>query len=470
MTALWLGLLLTAAPAPAAPPEKSIAPVAVMPFKDLTGDPQLAWLSQGVAETMMVDLRKGSQLQVVEREQLHHALEELKLQGAHATDEASAARLGKMVGARTVVLGSYQLAGEQLRIVARFVDVETGVVREAAKVTGPVEEVFALQDQIVVKLAGTPFGDAVKRVKAKPKKTLQAYKLYAQSFTVMSDADRQGLLESALKEDPDFRYAADDLLELQDRIARLSAADQKIATAQAEAQRAKMKDPKGTAQERLTAAMQLVGQDQAQRRYRAGLRDTAWILASDLPDDETYRVRQFALFTRMNLYAQLKETALAMQVAENFMKTYPGSVYFQGAQSMLMVWSSERARQLEEDRTFPAKLELVRHRVADEQARAQREPRPGQRFDWQNAPCDTMESAGQHAAAAACLQQMLDHRLPDEVLKPRYDGVRVRLIREATAAGEFEVARRAIEQFQKDDPETALRFSMGLQLMALPAD
>lgn len=470
MISLTLALLLAAAPAPAPASDKPLAPVAVMPFKDLTNDPELAWLSVGIAETMTVDLRKGSQLQVVERDQLNHALAELKLQGLKPTDESSASKLGKMVGARTVVLGSYQAVDRQLRIVARFVDVETGVVREAAKVTGPTEQVFELQDAIVVKLAGTPFKDAVKRQKQKPKKTLAAYKLYAQSFTVMSDADRAQLLQSALKEDPDFTYAAEDLFDLQDRLKRLTSANAAAVSKNIEAQRAIVSDAGRTPQERLQAAMQLLGAEAADRRHRAILRDSAWILGSDLPDGPPYNIRQYALFSRINAYQALKEQSLAMQAAENFMQQYPGSMYFTGVQAELNAWMMMQATHLEKQRTYEAQLALKRQSIENERSRARAPVPPHRQFSWQEEPCDVMEDHEQYDAAARCYRELLTHRIDAPELAQRYDGVRVRLIRAETDAGQFEAARRDIEAFQKDEPDVALRFGMNMYLLGLPND
>jgi len=475
MIALPLALFLAAAPAPV--PDKPAAPYAVMPFKDLSGDAELAWLSVGIAETMMADLQKGSHLEVVERNQLNHALAELALQGLKTTDESNATKLGKMVGARTVVLGSYQKAGDQVRIVARMVDVETGVVRDAAKVTGKQKDIFELQDAIVVKLAGTPFDDAVKKHRRKqakqPEKMLKAYRLYAQSFTIMSDVERAVVLENALKEDPDFIYAAEDLLDLQDRIKRLSDAHEVAVTKQIEALRTKMKDGSGQPQARLTSAMQLLGAESASRRYHAELRDSEWIIQSKLPDDGQYNIRQFALFQRMMAYSQLKEEGLAMQVAENFMSLYPASMYFTGVQSMLNNWISERARALDEDRKFPAELALKEQQIQhekDQYAKNGREPSPNTAFGWQNDRCDLMEGRNQHQAAVRCYQDMLAHPIDAPELKQRYFSVRIWLIREAANAAEFETARRECERFQKEEPEAAMRYSIGSQLLSLPTD
>ena len=456
-------MVLLCAAAPTARP-----PIAVMPFKDLTGTSELKWLSVGIAETMAVDLKKGSHLAVVERDQLDHALAELALQGLKS-DESSAAKLGKMVGARTVVLGSYQKVEKELRIVARMVDVETGVVTDAAKVTGGIGDVFALQDAIVVKLAGTPVQDAARHFKSKPKKSVEAYRLYAMSFTAASDVERANLLAGALKEDPDFVYAAEDLFELQDRLKRFADAHHQAIDKQIAAFQKTARDASKPETERLTAAMQLLGAELGARRLHQVLRDSAWMLGSDLPDDEQYRIRAYAQFCRVSAYQQLHEQGLAMQAAETLMERYPGSPYFVGAQSLLASFSSQRARELEEERTYPARLEAKRQEIAKERAEA-RNVIPHRELTWQTEPCQLMSSGNQHADAEACYRAVLDHKLPAPELVERYRGLRLTFIREAIDARHFDLARREAGAFLKDDPDGALRMYVNLIAQSLPED
>src|SRR5579859_6123034 len=125
-----------------------------MPFKNLNADASVDWLKVGIAETMIWDLKKSGKLPVVERDQLDKAIAEITLQGAKSTEDSTAAQVGKMVGAKTVVVGGFQKAGKEIRITARYVAVETGVVLDTAKTTGPMSNIFALQDEITARLLG----------------------------------------------------------------------------------------------------------------------------------------------------------------------------------------------------------------------------------------------------------------------------------------------------------------------------
>lgn len=74
---------------------------------------------------------------LVERERLLAVLQELNLGSSQLADEATGLRLGKLVGARLMLFGSYQVVAAQMRIDLRLVDVETGRVINAAEKTVP---------------------------------------------------------------------------------------------------------------------------------------------------------------------------------------------------------------------------------------------------------------------------------------------------------------------------------------------
>ena len=80
-------------------------------------------------------LKKKGEYTVVERERLLLALEELRLGTTKLVDETTRLKLGKMLGARLMVFGGYQIIGNQIRIDLRMVEVETGKIKKAAEKT-----------------------------------------------------------------------------------------------------------------------------------------------------------------------------------------------------------------------------------------------------------------------------------------------------------------------------------------------
>ncbi len=114
--------------------------VAVLDFANLSHDADLAWLSTGIAETVTSDLGAYKVLRVVDRVGVGEA--------GRRTD-GSLAAIARELGVQLVVVGSYQRAGDRLRINARIVEVATGADLADAKVDGRLEDIFELQDRIV---------------------------------------------------------------------------------------------------------------------------------------------------------------------------------------------------------------------------------------------------------------------------------------------------------------------------------
>lgn len=120
--ALWLAAPLTARAEPGA--------VAVLYF-DNTGNPELEPLKVGLAELLIADLQGTPEVDVVERTRLQEVLNELDLGHSGVVDPATAARVGKVLGARWLVLGSYfELLGT-LQVSAKLVEVETSAIVHA---------------------------------------------------------------------------------------------------------------------------------------------------------------------------------------------------------------------------------------------------------------------------------------------------------------------------------------------------
>ena len=137
-------LLLLLRPAAAAAPRS----LAVAPFENHTSDPQMTPLGRGLAEMLITDLAQVAGLQVVERSRLAEIQQELQLQQSAWADPASAAKLGKGVGASFILVGSLAAVAPTMRIDARIVDVQSGKVKFARSASGPTAEFFLLEKEI----------------------------------------------------------------------------------------------------------------------------------------------------------------------------------------------------------------------------------------------------------------------------------------------------------------------------------
>ena len=148
MTGLAASCLVAAAcagtppvPASTEPAEARLFTVAVLPFENSTISPipELSGLEQTIGDAITEGLIGQPGLKLVDRDAIDKVLQELSLGGRALTDPATRLEIGKLLGARYLILGGYTAFGKTLRMDARIVEVETGIVVDALTQTGPVD-------------------------------------------------------------------------------------------------------------------------------------------------------------------------------------------------------------------------------------------------------------------------------------------------------------------------------------------
>ncbi len=142
----------------------------------------MAWLSSGIAETVTNDLRATSPLRIIDRVRVVEAV-----QRAGADLSALRAELHLDLA----VVGSFQRAGDRLRITARVVDAARGEALADAKADGPLEQVFDLQDRIVAQFAETlGNGDrTTSRGRIGETSSLEAYRAFTEGRVRLESLD-----------------------------------------------------------------------------------------------------------------------------------------------------------------------------------------------------------------------------------------------------------------------------------------
>lgn len=196
--------------------------VAVLYF-DYTGKTaELEVLRKGLAQMLISDLSGSDTVRVVERDRLEEVLAEQKLQTSAKIDPKSAVKLGKLLGARYLVLGGYfDLAGA-LRVDARVVEVETGRVLKAFGASAapgdflPVEQTIAggLGQWFAANLTAAPA--PTPRKPAKPPAALKTRTAvaYSEALAMIDRGDKaraKNALAAVVKDQPDFALASLDL-------------------------------------------------------------------------------------------------------------------------------------------------------------------------------------------------------------------------------------------------------------------
>ena len=157
--------------------------LAVMDFANLSADPEVAWLGAGIAETVTSDLASLDRFRVIDR---WRVLEAVRRTGGGVHD------VGAALGAKVMVTGSFQRGGPNLRITARLVDLERGDVLADAKVDGPLETVFSLQDAIGRSFArdlGLSVAPDTARVGIRETTSLEAYRAYMEGWLKLESMD-----------------------------------------------------------------------------------------------------------------------------------------------------------------------------------------------------------------------------------------------------------------------------------------
>ena len=205
----------TAARAAAAPPVGNS--IAVMTFTNITREPTDEWIGSGIAETVSADLKNIHGLNVIGRERIYDALRNLQSSETAGVDDRFTIEIGRGLGARWIVSGGYQRFGEQIRITARFVEVQTGVVLRNVKIDGGLPQIFTLQDRIVFELTRDLHleleGSEIAQIEKPETRSVEAYELFSRGMMTMRMAARDApdramlLFQKALDLDPEYAEA-----------------------------------------------------------------------------------------------------------------------------------------------------------------------------------------------------------------------------------------------------------------------
>jgi TolB-like protein len=199
--------------------------VAVLYFDYAGENEEMAVLRKGLAQMLVSDLSGLAGIRVVERERLEAVLSELELQKSRKIDPTTAAKIGKLLGAKYLVLGSYfELLGT-LRTDARVVEVETGRVIRSFGVHGKPGDFLELEQKLGVSVGEVlttqadvkPQPDEARRTAAarRPKAPKRLATKTAVRYSRALDAKDKGdvasekkELEAVVAEQPDFQLAS----------------------------------------------------------------------------------------------------------------------------------------------------------------------------------------------------------------------------------------------------------------------
>ena len=191
----------TALPLPSKPS------IAVLPFQNLSGDPEQAYFADGVVEDIITALARVRWLFVIARNSSF----------AYQGRLVDAKQVGQELGVGYLLEGSVRKAGDRIRITGQLINASTGAHIWAERFEGRLDDIFELQDQIATSVAGAIAPQLelaeIERAKSKPTASLTAYDCYLRGLAHVHRGSRESmqealpLLQKAIELDPEFASA-----------------------------------------------------------------------------------------------------------------------------------------------------------------------------------------------------------------------------------------------------------------------
>ena len=181
--------------------------IAVLPFANLSGDPEQEYFVDGVVEDIITGLSRIKWLFVIARNSSF----------AYKGKSPDIRQVGRELGVRYVLEGSLRKLGPRVRITAQLIDASSAAHVWAERYDRPIGDIFELQDEITLNVVGAIEPSLrqaeIERAKRKRPDSLDAYDLYLRAMPLAAtampeDADKAlQLLERAVALDPEYAVA-----------------------------------------------------------------------------------------------------------------------------------------------------------------------------------------------------------------------------------------------------------------------
>ena len=172
------------------------ARILVMPFENVTRDARIVWLGEASAVLLADDLNALG-ARAITREERREAFERLQVPPAATLTDATVIRIGQLVGAAEVVVGSLQLDGDTLVVHARSIALEPGRIQADVDRARSAPELFATFERIARQLAPPSARTSADVERTHP--PVAAFENYIKGLLAETPATAIGYLNAALK-------------------------------------------------------------------------------------------------------------------------------------------------------------------------------------------------------------------------------------------------------------------------------
>jgi TolB-like protein/DNA-binding SARP family transcriptional activator len=164
--------------------------IAVLPFQNLSGDPEQEYFADGIVEEIITALSRMHWLFVIARNSSF----------IYKNRAVDVKQIGRELGVRYVLEGSVRKAGNRIRITGQLVDTSTGVHLWADRFEGALADIFDLQDQVTMSVVGAIAPKLeqaeLERSRHKPTESLDAYDYYLRGMASLRKLTREGNVEA----------------------------------------------------------------------------------------------------------------------------------------------------------------------------------------------------------------------------------------------------------------------------------
>jgi adenylate cyclase len=192
------------APQAAPPPVPHKPSIAVLPFTNMSGDPEQEYFSDGISDDLITDLSKISALFVIARNSTF----------AYKGRSVKVQEIGRDLGVRFVLEGSIRKAGNRVRITAQLIDAGSGGHLWAERFDRELTDIFATQDEVVEKIVAAlavnlTQGEA-QRLRRHGTASVEAYETWLRARELLSRSTREAIAQAkamyrrAIEIDPNF--------------------------------------------------------------------------------------------------------------------------------------------------------------------------------------------------------------------------------------------------------------------------
>jgi adenylate cyclase len=177
----------------------------VLPFQNMSGDPEQEYFADGMVEEITTALSRIRSLFVIARNSAF----------TYKGRAIDVRQIGRELGVRYVLEGSVRKSGRRVRITSQLIETDTSAHLWADRFDGFMEDIFDLQDQVAISVAGViePILQAaeIQRSSRRPTRDVTAYDLYLRALPLLDRAGDRGrandavdLLERAVQRDPNY--------------------------------------------------------------------------------------------------------------------------------------------------------------------------------------------------------------------------------------------------------------------------